>query len=64
MNNAVIFTDVNGSIGLGRYAGPYRIATEMRKNGWHVDVIDFMMSFTNDEILYILKNKKKKDCTN
>lgn len=64
MNNAIIFTDVNGSIGLGRYAGPYRIATEMRKNGWQVSVIDFMMEFSNQEILDILKYKKLNGYTN
>jgi len=60
MKNIIIFTDVNGSIGIGRYAGPYRIATEMRKNGWQVKVIDFMMSFSNEEILEIA-NRYKSD---
>lgn len=59
MNNFVIFADVNGSVGLGRYSGPYRIATELRKNGSTVKVVDFMMSFTNEEIMEVLiKNKK------
>lgn len=57
----ILFTDVNGSIGLGRYAGTYRIATEMRNHGWNVDIIDFMMSFSNDEIKHIIKSKKQSD---
>ena len=60
MKNLIIFSDVNGSIGIGRYAGPYRIATEMRKHGWQVRVIDFMMSFSNDEILEIVEQ----NCSN
>lgn len=59
MKYAIIFTDVNGSIGLGRYAGPYRIATEMRKNGWSVDIVDFMMNFSNEELLDIIRSKKR-----
>ena len=59
--HVIIFTDVNGSIGIGRYAGTYRIATEMRKHGWHVDVIDFMMSFSDSEILDIIKQRKRPD---
>jgi radical SAM superfamily enzyme YgiQ (UPF0313 family) len=59
--HVILFTDVNGSIGLGRYAGTYRIATEMRNHGWDVDVIDFMMSFSNEEIKTIILNKKRKD---
>ena len=49
---AIIFTDMNASIGLGRYAGPYRIASEYRKRGMEVKVVDFMMSFN----LFELKN--------
>lgn len=64
MKNCVIFTDVNGSIGIGRYAGPYRIATEMRKNGWNVSVVDFMMSFSNTEIIEILKDRKVNNTEN
>lgn len=53
---AIIFTDVNGSMGFGRYAGPYRLATEMRRAGWTVDVIDCMTSFSNAEILKLIKS--------
>lgn len=57
----IIFTDVNGSVGLGRSAGPYRIASEYRKRGRDVKVIDFCMSFSVEEIKsLILKYKSKK----
>lgn len=40
--NVLIFTDVNGVIGFGRYAGSYRIATELRKAGYSTQVIEFL----------------------
>lgn len=44
MAEVVIFTDVNGALGFSRYAGPYRIATELRQNGFNVQVIEFFAS--------------------
>lgn len=58
--HSMIFTDTNGAIGLGRSAGAYRLATEFRKRGKYVKVIDFMQSFKIDEIReIILRNKTK-----
>ena len=57
----IILTDINGCIGIGRYAGAYRIATELRNLGNDVEVIDYMMSFSNEELLRIIKSKKRKD---
>ena len=54
MSDVILFTDVNGCFGFGRYAGTYRIATELRDIGLNVQTIDFCMSFTVDEILEIL----------
>ena len=54
MSDVILFTDVNGCFGFGRYAGTYRIATELRDIGLDVQTIDFCMSFTVDEILEIL----------
>jgi len=34
MAEIVIFNDCNGPLGFSRYAGPYRIATELRLNGF------------------------------
>lgn len=52
--NVLLFTDVNGSIGFGRYAGTYRIATELRSMNIDVQTIDFCMSFKLYEILNII----------
>jgi radical SAM superfamily enzyme YgiQ (UPF0313 family) len=57
----LIFTDVNGSVGIGRAAGPYRIASEYRKRGRDVKVIDFCMSFTVDEIKSLVLKYKTRD---
>lgn len=50
----IIFTDVNGSLGVGRYAGPYRVASEFRKRGQEVKVVDFMMRFSLAELKMIV----------
>jgi predicted RNA-binding protein YlqC (UPF0109 family) len=50
MAQIILFSDVNGALGFSRYAGPYRIATELRNNGYDVQVIDFFASFTLDEL--------------
>lgn len=44
--NILIFTDVNGVIGFGRYAGAYRIATELRLHGYSTQVIEFLADMT------------------
>lgn len=50
----VIFTDDNAWIGFARYAGAYRIATELRQAGYSVKVIDFFSSYTYEQIIEIL----------
>tara|TARA_R110002153_G_scaffold29711_3_gene91126 strand:+ start:46853 stop:48208 length:1356 start_codon:yes stop_codon:yes gene_type:complete len=55
MSDVILFTDVNGCFGFGRYAGTYRIATELRNMNLKVQTIDFCMSFTVQEILEIIK---------
>src|SRR6056300_1515111 len=55
---AIIFTDVNGSIGLGRAAGAYRIASEFRKRGQQVKVVDFFTCFAVKEIKDIILRYK------
>lgn len=54
MYDVIIFTDVNGAIGFGRYAGAYKVATELRKNGFSTQVIDFFGSLSLSEIKAIL----------
>lgn len=40
MSEIVLFTGVNTRLGFGRYAGTYRIATELRQHGFTVQTID------------------------
>ena len=54
MAEIIIFSDVNGVFGVSRYAGPYRIATELRSHGFNVQVIDFFASFDINTICRIL----------
>lgn len=50
----IIFTDDNGWVGFARYAGAYRIATELRSQGYKVKVVDFFSSYSLDEVKQIL----------
>jgi hypothetical protein len=43
--HAVIFTECNGSIGWGRDAGAYTVASRLREAGYSVKVIDFFSHF-------------------
>lgn len=42
----IIFTDLNNCYGFGRDTGAYRISTELRENGFTVQVIDFFASMS------------------
>lgn len=55
MAEIVLVSDVNGALGFSRYAGPYRIATELRDAGFDVQVIDFFASYDCDTICEIIK---------
>jgi hypothetical protein len=48
--NVVIFSDVNGVIGFGRYGGAYRVATVLRHAGYTVQVVEFLASWSLDEM--------------
>lgn len=52
--DVLIFTDSNGALGFGRYAGPYRIATALREKGFTVQVVEFFADLTEVEIDSIL----------
>ena len=60
---AIIFTDVNGSIGLGRAAGAYRIASDFRLKNEKVKVVDFFTFFNLNEIKNIILKYRTKDTT-
>lgn len=50
----IIFSDTNGALGFGRYAGAYRIATAIRAAGFTCQVVDFFAEMTMDELNAIL----------
>jgi radical SAM superfamily enzyme YgiQ (UPF0313 family) len=49
----ILFTDVN-ILGYGKYAGPYRLASELRSNGYTVQVVDFFTKYTKYQFKQIL----------
>jgi hypothetical protein len=57
----ILFTEVCAP-GFGRYAGTYRIATELRDNGYAVQVIDYWTKWTTDELKSILSKFVTKEC--
>ncbi len=46
--DVIIFTDV-AVHGFGRYAGTYRIASELRSHGYIVQVVDFFTEYTTND---------------
>lgn len=52
--DVLLFTDVNEALGFGRYAGAYRIATELRDNNFSTQVVDMFASLSDSEIQRIL----------
>lgn len=59
--HVVLFTDVC-TPGFGRYAGPYRIATELRDNGYVVQTIEYWTKWTTDELKWIIDKFVTKEC--
>lgn len=58
--DVVLFTDIC-SPGFGRYAGTYRIASEMRAAGYTVQVIEYFTKWNKEQILAIIKKFVTKD---
>ena len=56
----ILFTEVS-SPGFGRYAGTYRIATELRDNGFTVQVIEYFTQWTTEELKDLVKHFVTKD---
>lgn len=54
MSEIVIFNDCNGPLGFSRYAGPYRIATELRQIGFQVQMIEFFGDLTQLEVFSVI----------
>lgn len=50
----ILFTDVADTIGYGKYAGSYKIATEIRKAGYTCQVVDNFSKFTYKQLEKII----------
>lgn len=50
----VLFTDIADTIGYGKYAGTYKIATEIRKHGYQCQVIDLFSFYTVEQLCKIV----------
>jgi len=46
----ILFTDVSDTIGYGKYAGTYKIATEIRNNGYTCQVVDLFSYYSTVEL--------------
>ena len=56
----ILFTEVC-SPGFGRYAGTYRIATELRNAGYIVQVIEYFTRWTTQELKNIIRKFVSRD---
>jgi len=52
--HVIIFTDVTTE-GFGRYAGPYKIASDLRSHGFIVQVIEYFTRWTTRDLKIIIK---------
>lgn len=57
MPEIIIFNDCNGPLGFGRYAGPYRIATELRDAGFTVQTVEFFGDMTVEEVHSVIDSQ-------
>lgn len=46
----ILFTDVADTVGYGKYAGTYKIATEIRNNGYSCQVVDLMSFYSTEQL--------------
>ena len=51
----ILFTDVADTIGYGKYAGTYKIATEVRRCGYTCQVIDLFSFYSLEQLSKIIK---------
>ena len=59
--DVVLFTEVCSS-GFGRYAGTYRIASELRDSGYIVQVVEYFTKWSTYELMSIIRKFVTKDC--
>ena len=57
-DHALFLAGLNGQLN-GRGTGAHRIATILRKEGWDVEVLDFMIAWTNEQLEEYFKSRLK-----
>jgi hypothetical protein len=50
----ILFTDVADTIGYGKYARTYKIATEVRSKGYSCQVVDLFSFYSYDQLEKII----------
>lgn len=50
----ILFTDVADTVGYGKYAGTYKVATELRKAGYTCQVVDLFSKYSYSELEKII----------
>jgi len=50
----ILFTDVADTPGYGKYAGTYKVATEIRKAGYTCQVVDLFSFYSNEQLTKIV----------
>jgi hypothetical protein len=48
--NVLLFTDIASTDGYGKYAGTYKVASEVRASGYTCQVVDNFSYFTNEQL--------------
>lgn len=52
--NVLLFTDIASTAGYGKYAGTYKVATEVRANGYTCQVVDNFSYFSYEQLQNIV----------
>lgn len=60
MNHALILGGLRDDIGM-RATGAHRIATVLRKHDWDVEVLDFIINWSNEELKEFIKSRVTSD---
>jgi hypothetical protein len=58
--DVLLFTDIASTPGYGKYAGTYKVATEIRANGYSCQVVDNFSFYTYEQLTNIVE----KFCSN
>jgi len=53
--NVLLFTDIASTPGYGKYAGTYKVATEIRANGYSCQVVDNFSFYSYEQLVNIVE---------